>query len=289
MRHGQFTWYFSDPDAMSWMGLRRWRAGPMSGRRSPHDAWRSAATEESLLCRSSSGGSTPRAHPPTPAWPAPAKYDYWHYKQDLQPRETYDHAYQPWWPAAAFSSALRPTIRLSASTPRRASLVGRSSPKDPCGLSPTIVGDQTVGRIGRWVRVLPVATADGRVAVEDARRAAGQPLHRQRSRHLPLARAVGCVGARRHRVLCRGDVPAERRRVSGRPRRGHRSMRRCGSRSNSPCRDTCCSPTSNCCFPPAARLRASMIDATGKLLGGIVQSWRGLHRRHARSGGRGTR
>ncbi len=33
-------------------------------------------------------------HAPSPAWPPPARFDYWHYKQDLHPRVTYDHAFQ---------------------------------------------------------------------------------------------------------------------------------------------------------------------------------------------------
>jgi outer membrane protein assembly factor BamB len=31
-------------------------------------------------------------HPPAPAWPAPAKQDFWHYKYNLQPRVVYDRA-----------------------------------------------------------------------------------------------------------------------------------------------------------------------------------------------------
>ncbi|MDP6446535.1 MAG: PQQ-binding-like beta-propeller repeat protein, partial [Pirellulaceae bacterium] len=32
-------------------------------------------------------------HPPSPAWPAPAKQDFWHRKHNLRPRVTYDRAY----------------------------------------------------------------------------------------------------------------------------------------------------------------------------------------------------
>ncbi len=59
-----------------------------------HDGWRSAATQESLTLPLVERWVYTAPHPPAPAWPAPAKSDYWHYKEDLQPRETYDHAFQ---------------------------------------------------------------------------------------------------------------------------------------------------------------------------------------------------
>ena len=59
-----------------------------------HDGWRSAATQESLALPLVERWVYTAPHPPAPAWPAPAKSDYWHYKEDLQPRETYDHAFQ---------------------------------------------------------------------------------------------------------------------------------------------------------------------------------------------------
>ena len=91
MRHRRLSW-------LSTILIVSWACGTLFGRADEwptfaHDAWRSAATEESLNLPLVERWVHRAAHPPTPAWPAPAKNDYWHYKQDLQPRETYDHAY----------------------------------------------------------------------------------------------------------------------------------------------------------------------------------------------------
>ncbi len=58
-----------------------------------HDQYRSAATDMPLSLPLSASWVHQAAHPPTPAWPPPARFDYWHYKKDLNPRVTYDHAY----------------------------------------------------------------------------------------------------------------------------------------------------------------------------------------------------
>ena len=58
-----------------------------------HDAHCSAFTTESLDLPLVEAWVHQAAYPPNPAWPPPAKYDYWHYKKDLNPRVTYDHAF----------------------------------------------------------------------------------------------------------------------------------------------------------------------------------------------------
>jgi outer membrane protein assembly factor BamB len=58
-----------------------------------HDRWRSSSTAEALSLPLRPRWIHRPQHLPVPAWPAPAKADYWHYKENLQPRETYDHAF----------------------------------------------------------------------------------------------------------------------------------------------------------------------------------------------------
>lgn len=57
------------------------------------DHRRGAATEEPMAFPLSLTWLHQTASPPSPAWPPPAKHDYWHYKTDLNPRVTFDHAY----------------------------------------------------------------------------------------------------------------------------------------------------------------------------------------------------
>ncbi|MBM4089063.1 MAG: hypothetical protein FJ276_06450, partial [Planctomycetes bacterium] len=59
-----------------------------------HDAWRSAATSATVSLPLGRSWEYEAAHPPRPAWPPPAKHDYWHDKMNLSPRVTYDHAFQ---------------------------------------------------------------------------------------------------------------------------------------------------------------------------------------------------
>lgn len=60
-----------------------------------HDGHRSAATEHVLDLPLHKAWTHRAEQLPTPAWPPPARFDYWHYKENLQPRVTFDHAYHP--------------------------------------------------------------------------------------------------------------------------------------------------------------------------------------------------
>ena len=56
-----------------------------------HDASHSAATSEALPSALASQW-TYRTKPPRPAWPPPAKQDFWHRLGELHPLVTYDRA-----------------------------------------------------------------------------------------------------------------------------------------------------------------------------------------------------
>ncbi|MBN2310947.1 MAG: PQQ-binding-like beta-propeller repeat protein, partial [Candidatus Hydrogenedentes bacterium] len=58
-----------------------------------HDAARSAATAEQLALPLHEAWVHASRHAPRPAWPAPAKQDFWHRIRELRPIVTYDRAY----------------------------------------------------------------------------------------------------------------------------------------------------------------------------------------------------
>ncbi len=125
-----------------------------------HDAARSAATEESLALPLVPRWVHRAALPPVPAWPAPAKADYYHFKQELQPRETYDHAYHAVVAAGRVfygTSADDQIVCLDAATGRAC---WTFFAEGPVRLSPTVVDDLVlVGSDDGCVYAL--AAADG--------------------------------------------------------------------------------------------------------------------------------
>lgn len=58
-----------------------------------HDYRRSGATDERLALPLELAWTHGAQHPPAPAWPPPAKQDFWHHKRDLNPRVIYDRAF----------------------------------------------------------------------------------------------------------------------------------------------------------------------------------------------------
>ena len=60
-----------------------------------HDAARSGVSREALDTPLVEKWVHVAGHPPRPAWPAPAKHDYWHKLMNLVPRVTYDRAFHP--------------------------------------------------------------------------------------------------------------------------------------------------------------------------------------------------
>ena len=58
-----------------------------------HDNSRSGKTSQSLQFPLHLQWSREMNHPPCPAWPPPAKQDFWHTKSNLKPRVTYDRAF----------------------------------------------------------------------------------------------------------------------------------------------------------------------------------------------------
>lgn len=59
-----------------------------------HDNERSGVTDEQLNPPLELDWVYQARHAPRPAWPNPAKHDYWHYKYNLKPRVTFDKAFQ---------------------------------------------------------------------------------------------------------------------------------------------------------------------------------------------------
>ncbi|MEA1951115.1 MAG: PQQ-binding-like beta-propeller repeat protein, partial [Planctomycetota bacterium] len=59
-----------------------------------HDNARSDITPERLRLPLREAWRYQAAHPPVPAWPAPAEHDYWHDIRKLRSLVTYDRAYQ---------------------------------------------------------------------------------------------------------------------------------------------------------------------------------------------------
>lgn len=59
-----------------------------------HDERRGAASAVGLRFPLARAWVHQAEHAPSPAWPPPARADYYHYKKDLNPRVTFDHAYQ---------------------------------------------------------------------------------------------------------------------------------------------------------------------------------------------------
>jgi hypothetical protein len=58
-----------------------------------HDNRRSGVTSEKPSLPLTEAWTHCPTHPPEPAWPAPAKADFWHNKRDLNPRVTFDRAF----------------------------------------------------------------------------------------------------------------------------------------------------------------------------------------------------
>ncbi len=60
-----------------------------------HDNARSGVTGESVTVPMKETWVFQSAHKPQPAWPAPAKRDYWHHQRKLRPLVTFDRAFHP--------------------------------------------------------------------------------------------------------------------------------------------------------------------------------------------------
>lgn len=60
-----------------------------------HDYFRSAVSKEQPILPLYEQWRFQALYEPQPAWPGPAKTDYWHRKLDLKARVTYDHAFHP--------------------------------------------------------------------------------------------------------------------------------------------------------------------------------------------------
>ena len=58
-----------------------------------HDNQRSGVSNEKLNFPLKENWQYISKHAPQPAWPSPAKTDYWHREANLKPRVTYDRAY----------------------------------------------------------------------------------------------------------------------------------------------------------------------------------------------------
>jgi outer membrane protein assembly factor BamB len=58
-----------------------------------HDNHKSGVTDERLELPLKESWVFKATHPPEPAWPEPAKQDFWHYHYDLRPTVTYDQAF----------------------------------------------------------------------------------------------------------------------------------------------------------------------------------------------------
>ncbi len=58
-----------------------------------HDNCRSGVTKTALELPLKPAWTFKPLHAPSPAWPGPAKQDFFHYHYDLRPLETYDHAF----------------------------------------------------------------------------------------------------------------------------------------------------------------------------------------------------
>ncbi len=92
---------------------------------------------------------------PSPAWPGPAKQDFYHYHYDLRPLETYDHAFHATVREARSTSAPPPRTRSTRWMRQRTDsldlLHGRAG-----SLRPGALGRPGLCRLGRRVRLLPV-------------------------------------------------------------------------------------------------------------------------------------
>ena len=127
-----------------------------------HDACRSGATEQSLSLPLVERWTHRADHAPTPAWPPPARHDYYHYKQDLQPRVTYDHAYHTVIAGGRIfygTSTDDQIVCLDAATGQRC---WSCFTEGPVRLAPTVVGDRLYAGSDDGC-VYCLATADGRV------------------------------------------------------------------------------------------------------------------------------
>ncbi len=60
-----------------------------------HDYFRSAVTKEQPVLPLHEQWRFQALYAPQPAWPGPAKTDYWHREPDIKARVTYDHAFHP--------------------------------------------------------------------------------------------------------------------------------------------------------------------------------------------------
>ena len=132
-----------------------------------HDPLRSGVTEERLSLPLEAAWTYHAPHPPRPAWPPPAKADYWHHKRGLKPRMIFDRAFQPVVAEGALyfgSSADDKVYCLDARTgkPRWTFFTG-----GPVRLAPTV-----------WQGKVYVGSDDGFVYCLDARPGHSPPQRR---------------------------------------------------------------------------------------------------------------
>ena len=127
-----------------------------------HDAARSAVTAESLRLPLKAAWTYASPHPPAPAWPDPARHDYWHEKHDLNPRVVYDRAFHVAvaGDAVFFGSSADDRVvclALADGNPRWTFVT-----EGPVRLAPTVAdGKVYVGSDDGWVYCL--SASDGRL------------------------------------------------------------------------------------------------------------------------------
>jgi len=142
-----------------------------------HDAARTGATSEPLKLPLRTAWVHTPAVGPRPAWPDPARHDYWHRKHNLSPRVTYDRAFHVVAAGGAvfFGSSGDDAVHcLDAATGR---VRWSFYTEGPVRLAPTLAGGRLYAASDDG-RVYCLAAADGRLlwtlrAAPDARRVIG--------------------------------------------------------------------------------------------------------------------
>jgi len=107
-----------------------------------HDNHRSGVTSERLELPLKKSWVFKATHPPKPAWPVPAKQDFWHYHYNLRPTVTFDRAFQIVGVSDALyfgSSSDDKVYALDATTGRQR---WAFFTEGPVRLAPTIVGNR---------------------------------------------------------------------------------------------------------------------------------------------------